>query len=87
MHTHWATVHVLHRDCTVHLTPFLQALLLQFGDSLSVFVVCTRKPLLKGNLKKSSTLSQRKGKVRYILLVLIWITVQLEDFYFSPPLI
>lgn len=67
MHSHWVTGHVLHWDCAVHSTPFLQALLLQFWwFCFSIFIVCTKKPLLKGNLKKSSTLSQRKVKVRNI---------------------
>ena len=65
--------------------PFYRHCCCNFGDVLSVFVVYTRKPLLKGNLKKSSTLSQRKVKVRSIFLILIWITVQLEAVYVSSP--
>lgn len=65
--------------------PFYRHCCCNFGDVLSVFVVYTRKPLLKGNLKKSSTLSQRKVKVRSIFLFLIWITVQLEAVYVSSP--
>ena len=69
--------------------PFYRHCWCNFFDVLSVFVVCTRKLLWKGNLKKSSTLSQRKVKVRSYF-VLIRITMQPEalcvsSLWFTSP--
>ena len=66
MHLHCPTGRVLHWGYAVILTPFYKQCCCNFGDVLSVFVVYTRKPLLKGNLKKSSTLLQRKVEVRSV---------------------